>query len=160
MANMTTLNHKYMLLCVVFVACGGHRQDSESTLPPISSNTGQAPQKRPAGAGPFAKVAGAWEGTGLQDHGGTWKIVMVLQHSAAAGQVIGKIDYPSLSCGGKLLHKASPPGQYRFEEVLTYGKGNCIDGGTIQVWPVGDRKLRWYWHLEGRGWAKSMLRRR
>ena len=85
---------------------------------------------------------------------------MVLQQTAEVGQVIGKIDYPSLSCGGKLIRKASPPGKFRMKEILTHGKGSCIDKGTIEVWPVGERRLRWYWSREGRGWAKSVLRRR
>src|ERR1700722_16240070 len=72
----------------------------------------------PALAGDTASLAGTWRGVGHQTPAGAhpdWTIVMTI------GAVDGMIDYPSLSCGGKLTRISRDAVSAQFHETLTYG---------------------------------------
>ena len=86
-------------------------------------------------------LIGVWRGVGRQVPAGVqaeWTIVMTI---TAAG---GKIDYPSLGCGGTLTQLSRNAASAEFHETITYGRNACIDGGTITV-KLTDDGLTWAW---------------
>ena len=86
-------------------------------------------------------LIGVWRGVGRQVPAGVqaeWTIVMTI---TAAG---GKIDYPSLGCGGTLTQLSRNAASAEFHETITYGRNACIDGGTITV-RLFNGNLSWTW---------------
>lgn len=86
-------------------------------------------------------ISGAWSGLGLQtEPAETWTISLSL--GADGG---GRIDYPSLQCGGVLTFEGvrGPVSLYR--ERITYG--DCVDNGLVGVYPHAGR-LMWFWSGE------------
>lgn len=92
---------------------------------------------------PPARLAGTWEGTGVQSPAGvdaeTWPMKLVLD---ASGD--GAVSYPTLGCGGPLTRIGRRGETIRFNEVITYGMDKCVKGGTVTLVPAGG-KLFWYW---------------
>jgi len=99
----------------------------------------------PAMAAPQAPI-GAWKGVGLQVTAAgkqeDWTIALTLTAEGA-----GKIDYPSLVCGGTLA-PAPQLGPLTYRETITYG-ARCASGGTIRLRQAPGGKLIWGWTAEG-----------
>ena len=117
--------------------------------------------QRPPGPRPALgdRIAGVWVGTGRQVTGVTWSFRLKINKNwkiASRGEVVGTINYLSLSCGG-LIIKA----EGRFQEKLNYGKDRCIDGGSMNFGIDSDgRRLNWNWYYpNGRWGAKALLAR-
>lgn len=85
-------------------------------------------------------LAGTWGGTGRQTpagpSGSDYPVVMTI------GSGGGKIDYPSLGCGGSLSLVSGNPTSAQYRENITYGK--CINGGAVSV-NLFRGRLSWSW---------------
>ena len=92
-------------------------------------------------------LGGSWSGDVTQsDNNHTYSVEMELYGSA------GSIKYPSLNCGGKLQFLRKDGKTFFYQENITYGKKQCIDGGTIQISPSPFGYLNsWNWRWDGSG---------
>ena len=59
----------------------------------------------------------------------------------------GRIDYPTLNCGGSLEHVRDDRDTSIFVEHLTYGRDKCIDGGRVAV-RSHTNFVTWSWTYE------------
>lgn len=78
------------------------------------------------------RLLGTWEGTGRQSDGPSWpmKVKVVTFRKGTCAYV----DYPSLGCAGQWECTLDTDGLWlRGEEVLSQGKGICLDGGTVEL---------------------------
>jgi hypothetical protein len=73
---------------------------------------------------------GVWRGTGRQtpaaDHT-VWPVIMTLNADG------GRIDYPTLHCGGPIVLVARRGDQATYHETITYGRAACVSDETITV---------------------------
>ena len=87
-------------------------------------------------------LSGSWCGIGEQTNpDGTthqWTARMRL-----AGPE-GRMDYPSLDCGGILTIERAEGDVHLYRERITYGRERCIDGGVVAVEAMGT-SVRWEW---------------
>jgi len=114
---------------------------------PLSSATIEAADER-------CDVYGVtWRGVGYQfDNDHTWTIEMLV-NEVPVGVVAGTISYPSLGCGGTLTYLGDRSEFHLFQEDLTFGLDECINGGTIdvalcvnpEVPGVCELVWTWYW---------------
>lgn len=98
-------------------------------------------------------ASGSWSGVGLEVSGGQTQTYTVRVQLDAGG---GKIDYPTLPCGGTLTPLQAQGGVQEFREKLTYGLDKCVDGGTVGIVVKGDT-LIWYWTGEGTNQPDSVV---
>ncbi len=95
---------------------------------------------------------GTWEGRGVQIDGSTWSIKIIVTPPNYW------IEYPSLSCGGKLdlIEKTN---QYlRFKEHIHWGRHKCISGETVEISKLASKKIRYRWFFaDGREGATGEL---
>lgn len=86
-------------------------------------------------------LAGNWKGTMTQaDRGSSYPIKLTIYAAARPGnQVVAKVDYPSLKCGGEWRLKNASGTTMIADEVITYG--NCING-QMQVSTYVDPKSK------------------
>jgi hypothetical protein len=94
-------------------------------------------------------LAGSWRGPVVQQSTSSLKPNSAYPTSMTLdGTGNGKIDYPTLGCGGRLVYLGTSGSGFVFRERLSYGhKGEdrrCIDNGTVIVVPEGNA-LRWTW---------------
>jgi hypothetical protein len=106
-----------------------------------------------AGTAHAQTLSGTWCGVGEQtDPDGRksyWSAHMRLMGAH------GRMDYPSLACGGTLdFERIEGPVHY-YRERIDYGLERCIDDGLVAVKPVG-ASIRWEWTGSGVT-ATSML---
>jgi hypothetical protein len=66
----------------------------------------------------------------------------------------GRMDYPSLDCGGTLTFERAEGDIHVYRERITYGRDRCIDDGLVAVEPAGT-SVRWDW---AGVWAGSEIR--
>jgi PEGA domain len=98
------------------------------------------------GASPSGRfLSGTWRGTVTQDKPADQTFLVVMELRGASG---GTIDYPTFTCGGQLEFRGVEGPIFSYTEHITYGKDNCVDGGTLKVTPQGN-SLRWHWSGEG-----------
>jgi hypothetical protein len=87
-------------------------------------------------------LSGSWCGLGEQTNpDGTrhhWTARMRL-----AGPE-GRMDYPSLDCGGTLTFERAAADVHFYRERITYGRDRCIDDGLVAVEAV-ETSVRWEW---------------
>ena len=80
-------------------------------------------------------MEGMWTGQGSQSDGSSWSMKLTVYGSG--GPQMFKIDYPSLGCGGSWTlisaQSSGVGGTAQLTESITYGRGKCVDGGTITV---------------------------
>jgi hypothetical protein len=102
---------------------------------------------------------GDWAGKANQNNNTAWPISLSII-PGRLGSVVGKIDYPSLNCGGDLTLKRVTKNSIELLENLTYGAGTCVDRGTNILRLSSSRKLYFNW-LNPRGEleATGMLRK-
>jgi len=87
---------------------------------------------------------GTWQGTVEQPNSGSYPVVMSLD-KLSEGSKAGKIDYPTLKCGGVLTLIEIKDRKYILKEKMEYGKGRCVDGGSISIMKTDEGKLVWRW---------------
>ncbi|MDB4948015.1 MAG: hypothetical protein JWM27_664 [Gemmatimonadetes bacterium] len=86
------------------------------------------------------QLTGRWEGTASQPNSraGTFPVVMVLDRNG------GRIDFPSLGCGGTLTPAAgSAAATILFSENLDYGRDKCVLGLRVRVSRSGSGTVSW-----------------
>ncbi len=75
-------------------------------------------------------INGIWRGTGFQlNNSSSWSIMFEANTNAN----VYKINYGSLSCGGKWELQKIEENRAVFIEKITVGKDKCINGNTIIV---------------------------
>lgn len=85
-----------------------------------------------------AWIDGVWRGTGFQlNNSSSWSI----RFEAHTKTSTYKIDYGSLSCGGKWELQKIEKNRAVFIEKITEGKDKCINGNTIVITYVSDEYL-------------------
>jgi hypothetical protein len=99
-----------------------------------------------AGSTEAQTLSGSWCGVGEQTNPdgskSHWTARMHL-----AGQH-GRMDYPSLDCGGTLTFVRAEGLIHFYRERITYGRDRCVDGGLVAVEPV-EASVRWNWKGSG-----------
>jgi hypothetical protein len=60
----------------------------------------------------------------------------------------GRMDYPSLGCGGTLAFERVEGSIALYRERIDYGHGRCIDSGLIGIEALG-ATIRWQWNGSG-----------
>ena len=102
---------------------------------------------------------GTWSGRANQNNNTTWSISLSIV-SGSIGSVVGKIDYPSLNCGGELTLQRITKDSIELLENLSYGMDRCINRGTNVLKLSSARKLDFYWlNPNGELEATGMLRK-
>jgi len=91
-------------------------------------------------------INGIWRGTGFQlNNSSSWSI----RFEAIANTNTYKIDYGSLSCGGKWELQKIEKNRAVFIERITDGKDKCINGNTIIIAFVTDNYLSYTCFAQG-----------
>src|SRR4030042_4521504 len=92
------------------------------------------------------ELYGQWSGTveqsGPGDYQSSYPATMVLNGTT------GQMDYPSLGCGGTLTLENQRDTFSFYQESITYGQDECIDGGMVAVEPDGN-SVHWAWNVRG-----------
>ncbi len=95
--------------------------------------------------GGVTTYVGIWKGEGLQDNGSRWSILITLIRGKG-DSVIGTMEYPSLTCGGQLTLRRVNTQSIELAENLTYGKGRCVNRGTVTLQPISSNRLQYKWY--------------
>lgn len=86
--------------------------------------------------------AGTWHGVGYQPGMNvTWNVELSVH---GKGKLV-EINYPTLSCGGNWELKESNGNQLQLVEIITRGKGTCIDGSKVYVVKVDNDHIHVTW---------------
>jgi hypothetical protein len=102
---------------------------------------------------------GTWSGYGNQNNGTNWTIRLSIV-PGSVDSVVGKIDYPSLGCGGELTLKQASNSSIELFENLTYGMDRCVNQGTDVLKLSSNRKLEFSWfNPKGQQEATGKLRK-
>ncbi len=117
---------------------------------PFTAVAGQASTVKAAleelGTSPSSRfLTGKWHGTVAQDKPVVHTFLVMMELQGASG---GTIDYPTFTCGGSLEFRGFEGSTLSYTEHITYGKDNCVDGGTLKVTLQGN-SLGWDWSGEG-----------
>ena len=119
--------------------------------PPESTST-QALEVVPSGD---LTARGNWNGVASHE-GLKFPIVMRLTSLEGVGKdlEVGTIEYPTLSCGGKIMFLGIASGsRYIFREVILRGAAQCVSGGRIEVELIDANSMRWSWFFPDGGRA-------
>ena len=91
-------------------------------------------------------LSGQWCGEGEQTGPGAyrsrWSAVLTLKGPT------GRMDYPSLECGGTLTFEHARDAVHFYRERIDYGRELCLDGGLIGIELLG-ASVRWEWNGAG-----------
>ena len=89
---------------------------------------------------------GHWEGSATQvNPSAEWPLRITLT-GGPAGDIVGTIDYPTLACGGELrLTPLTDEGGVELDEIMTYGKEVCADGGVVALIEAADGGMEYRW---------------
>ncbi len=127
----------------------------EADTPQTASATSSAEPVGVSGADPGFR--GRWEGTGLQNDGQSWPIVV-----NANGNHRGECataEYPTIRCTAVWFCTAEDAdGTVRGREQLTDGLDRCIDSGTLSMRLTESGELQMSWQGDGIT-AEATLRR-
>jgi len=63
--------------------------------------------------------------------------------AGTVGQVVGTVEYPSLSCGGEVILKNVAADSIELTEIITYG--SCLRNGIITLSLLSDGTLSYQW---------------
>jgi len=86
---------------------------------------------------------GRWSGIGYQTNNGhTWQANFEFDETNKTGTV----NYPSLNCSGKWIYVGFDGVHAVFEENITDGKNNCIDGSTIYISKIDNNYINIAWN--------------
>lgn len=87
----------------------------------------------------LSQFTGEWQGAGQQDNGSQWSIRVNIRPPLYV------IDYPSLTCGGKLTLLKTTDTSLVFKETLTYGIAQCINQGDVVLNKVAEHTAGYHW---------------
>lgn len=87
----------------------------------------------------LSQFTGEWHGAGQQDNGAQWSIRVNIRPPLYV------IDYPSLTCGGKLTLLKTTDTSLVFKETLTYGIAQCINHGDVVLNKVAEHQAGYHW---------------
>lgn len=87
----------------------------------------------------ISQFTGEWQGSGQQDNGSQWSIRINIRPPLYV------IDYPSLTCGGKLTLIKTTDTALVFKETLTYGIAQCINHGNVVLNKAAEHKADYHW---------------
>jgi len=93
-------------------------------------------------------------GVGRDSGGPPWTIDMVI--TAPEGPDCGRIEYPSLGCGGTLHDCRREDGAILIREHYTHNPGTCAPAGRLEIRCQGDT-LDWRW--DGQETVRTTLTR-
>jgi hypothetical protein len=99
-----------------------------------------------AGTAHAQTLSGTWCGVGEQTDPDGRKSYWTA-HMRLTGPE-GRMDYPSLACGGTLTFERTEGAVHFYRERIDYGRERCIDDGLVTVEPVG-ASIRWEWTGSG-----------
>jgi hypothetical protein len=107
-----------------------------SSLGPVRAQSGELPDD----------FFGHWEGTATQvNPTAEWPLEITLTGGRASA-VVGRIDYPTLACGGELrLRFLNEDGSIELAEDITEGEAVCADGGFVTLRATADGALEFGW---------------
>jgi hypothetical protein len=91
-----------------------------------------------------SSYVGVWTGYAKQNNGTNWSIKISIV-PGSINSVVGKIDYPSLGCGGELTLQQVENNSIKLFENLTYGKDRCVNQGTDVLKLSSNRKAEFLW---------------
>ncbi len=100
-------------------------------------------------------LVGRWTGTGTQDDGQSWPIVVDVLSSAAGRCATAR--YPSIPCTADWFCTGTDGDVVVAKEKVRTGAGKCIDNGEMRMQLV-DGSLEWSWRGEGQT-ANAVLRK-
>ena len=161
MVSTVALRASVVLVAGFAAACGA-RSEQHGTRPPLvvaeapPEPERHEPADSPPNDAPPANVAanepdpfvGAWTGTGVQNDGQRWPMLVTIE-SSNPGRC-GHIEYPSIPCAADwFCIERSSDGELRAREEVTKGRERCIDGGTMQMRVLPDGSLNWAWQGSG-----------
>ena len=99
-----------------------------------------------AGPAQAQVLSGHWCGIGEQTNPDGAKSFWTARMRLAGTE--GRMDYPSLDCGGTLAFERSDGAIDVYRERITYGHDRCIDDGLVAVERMGT-SVRWEWTGSG-----------
>ena len=97
-------------------------------------------------------LSGSWCGIGEQTNPDGTRHQWTARMRLAGPE--GRMDYPSLDCGGTLAFERAEGDVHFYRERITYGRDRCIDDGLVAVEAVGT-SVRWEW--VGSGYKASAV---
>lgn len=120
-----------------------------------SKDAGARTDARPITPRLPASFAGRWTGTGTQNDGQRWLLVVNFKPTATG--LCATAEYPGIGCAAEWVCRGIEDDQVVASERLTQGKDKCIDGGEMRMDFQGD-SLEWSWRKDGET-AEAILRR-
>lgn len=88
---------------------------------------------------------GTWAGTVTQE-GETYQACLIITNVTEEDVPSGTVDYPDLACSGTVTYLGQSDAAYTFDEKITEGVANCVDGYVeATLLPSGD--LQWAWSV-------------
>ena len=128
---------------------------SGTAAPPPQSLSNTSPTRA---AAPVARER--WVGTGRQfDDDSTWDMVLEIDPSAAVGEQLGTIEYPSLPCSGHVIREPDDGHVIVGRERITDDpEHQCIDGGAMLIPRIRGSSFLWRWrNPSGQDLAEATL---
>lgn len=85
-----------------------------------------------------------WAGQVYQPNPGSHYTAAMTISAVAVGQPAGSTSYPELHCGGTLTYLGeTDTAVFNFQEHITQGRFNCVDGVLISVSFISSNELNW-----------------
>lgn len=107
----------------------------------VSRKIVEPPPLPPSTASPATvSMEGTWSGRATQSDGQRYGVVIEF----IPGSPDPAINYPELSCGGRLRFQGRQAESYTYIERITTGAFRCTDGGTVFLTPRGGT-IEFYW---------------
>jgi len=107
-----------------------------------------------AGEALSTRLAGDWQGVGVQADGQDWRMELTLLPVGAT------VNYPDEPCGGSWAFSSVKSGEVTGTEVISYGRDVCIDNSTVVLTDYDRGQLLILWkNLDGSDLAVAVLHR-
>ncbi len=95
-------------------------------------------------ANPIDRLNGVWEGEGRQPlNANTLRFTIRF----TAENNVYLIEYPSVNCSGTWTLLSQTSGSITFFENIQVNRGNCGDGGTVELLWLENNKIRYLYYL-------------
>lgn len=131
------------------VASAEPEPEPEQPEPAPTPERGPAPSLDP--------IVGHWEGTGVQNDGQTWR--MLVEVRTRESGLCATVEYPSVPCSANWICTGRDgDGTLHAREELTSGQSRCIDNGTMTFRLNSTGQLEWSWDGDGAN-ARATLSR-
>ena len=136
-----------LVVCVLGCASSTRYLDAPLELGPSDARRPtEAVRITPATPAEPVTLVGRWSGTGTQDDGQSWPIVVDVLSSAAGRCATAR--YPSIPCTADWFCTGTEGDVVLAKEKLRTGAGKCIDNGEMRMQLV-DGTLEWSWRGDG-----------